>query len=952
MQQSPNISGKLNRHAAKAIQALTLFAAILAANAVDAAPKGKKPAAAPVAVANTGATGTIRGKVLDSANGEPMIGVTAVIKDLGLYGITDIDGNYTITNVPVGQQRVTYQITGYQPASTAVAVAQGKPARANVTMNYKVSGEVVVTAKRMDSTAASLLSKQKKAAAAQDAISAEQISKSPDSDASDAARRVTGITIVGGKYVFVRGLGERYSSVQFNGSGIVSPEPEKRVVPLDIFPASMLDNIIVVKTYTPDLPGEFGGGVVQLNSRDFPEEDELKVSISTGFHSLTTFKDFRTYSGGNMDFIGVDDGTRNIPALVENSTGNRRLTDATILYPQGFSAAQLEKFGESFSNNWEANTTKGNLPGGMAVSYAKGFKNAAGKNIFGVQTSGMFKESSRNQERIIKTYNVQGDTQLDYVQRTSTYSTTKGALLGLAWLPATHDKFRLNTFYTHNSEKEVREVTGSNQDLGANVIDTRLAYGENGLLFNQLTGEHALPNFLESTVSWKAAYSRATRIEPDQRNTIYTVQPNGSKSLTIRDESPLRFYNRNLEQVIDLNPELSIPFNQWSGLKSKFTNGAALLLKEREAVARRFVFLNPTGGVSAAELGQSPNQLFTPQNIAADKFVIKEITQPADQFTGQHLIAAGYSMVDLPLIPQVRLVAGARYEFSDFRVITKDIYNPANTNTAQIKTQNVMPSANLIYSPISDINIRVAYSQTVARPDFRELSPFTYVGMAGGDIFVGNPLLTQTEIKNYDLRFEWFPSPGEIISLSGFYKDLVKPVEMTERFSSGLLVSYTNVPNAYIAGGELELRKNFGFIAKMIEDFSVSSNLAYIVSKVSLPEGGIYTNRERPLQGQSPFVVNAGLNYDNQKSGTSAAVLYNIFGRRMVRVGSLGLGDTYEEPFGKMDLMFRQRVTEKGSIKLTAANILNPLIEAKQNDRLRFQYRAGIDVGISFDYKI
>ena len=506
------IRKSIRQAAAIALLPALLFG--LTAQVAAQAKKGKA-AAAPAVVATAGATGTIRGRVLDSANGEPMIGVTAVIKELGLYGVTDIDGNYAITNVPVGEQTVTYQITGYQPSATKVNVGTGKAAVANVTLNYKVSSEVVVTAKRVDNTAASLLAKQKKAAAAQDAISSEQISKSPDNDASDAAKRVTGVSIVGGgQFVFIRGMSERYSMVQVNGSQVPSPIPTRRVVPLDIFPVSLLDNVTIVKSYLPELPGEFGGGVININTKDYPDEREAKVGLSFGMNSITTFQPFGTYKGGALDFLGYDDGGRALPSSVVNNK------ISPFSFGEGFTNAERIAFAQKFSNVWSRQDVSGLPAGKVEASYGKTYEIDETRKL-GILVSGFFQQSSQTEKGTFKRYLADKSIAADYKYEDFSYSTLKSAQMSAAFASSKQSKFKLNSFYTHKSTDTTRQNKGQ-YDYSNQGTKTILSFQESSLIFNQLAGEHRL-GFLDSELSWFGTVALAGRDTPDTRVTRYGI---------------------------------------------------------------------------------------------------------------------------------------------------------------------------------------------------------------------------------------------------------------------------------------------------------------------------------------------------------------------------------------------------------------------------------------------
>ena len=950
MIQSPKKPGKWQRKMVQAIQGLSMLAAALAINALDAAPKATK---APTAItANVGGTGTIRGKILDSANGEPMIGVTAVIKELGLYGVTDIDGNYVISNVPAGQQTVTFQITGYQTAATAVNVGTGKPVRANVTMNYKVSSEVVVTAKRMDNTAAALLSKRKKAAAAQDAISAEQISKSPDSDASEAAKRVTGITVVDGKYVYVRGLGERYSSVQFNGSTIPSPNPDKRVIPLDIFPAALLDNLVVTKTYTVDLPADFSGGLVQINPKDYPEEKELRVSIGTGFNSVTTGKTFFGSQGGKTDFWGIDDGTRALPSAIADNGGKKIALANAAFNPNGYSASEMQALASSFKQTWDINKTTGIMPLNLQASFGNTYH--LGENYtLGIVAAGLARESSETFiDKTFRTYFSPGSPKYDYKQNISTYATTKGGLLGLALGLGKHHKVRLNSFYSNNTEDTVQETNGSHPDYANPIHDVRIKYNVYGLWFTQLNGEHQLPWLWESKFTWKTSYARATFEQPDYRSYTQLTNANNTYTLLVREDSPSRIFTNHLDETVDAQPEIAIPFNQWNGLKSTLALGGYFSYRNRGSKTRRFTYTS--NGAPNSYFDGNINDVMSPSHFGQTPgtgFGFQEITGPNDSYIGEQQISAGYGQLDIPLIPDLRMIAGGRYEQSLITVTTYDIYAQGKPTKALLQNDNVIPGVNLVYSVTPDVNVRAAGSYTLSRPDFREMTPFLFLGAAGTDVLKGNPDLKQAQIANYDLRVEWFPGVGEVLAFSGFYKDLTNPVEVTELASSDVIVSYRNVPTARLFGAELEIHKNLGFISKAINEFSVFGNYAQIKSEVNLPLGGYYTNTNRPLQGQSPYVLNTGVTYDKTPWQLNVTLLYNIFGRRIVRVGGGGLDDTYEEPVGRFDAVIKKGFGSWGSLKATAANILNARYWATQGNDVRFSYYRGVTYGLSYEVK-
>ncbi|MFO1526880.1 MAG: TonB-dependent receptor [Turneriella sp.] len=962
MKLSPTTKGKLKEKLTWLIRAASVFTLVLMVNAVDAQAKGKKPPAATAAVA--GPAGSVRGKILDSANGEPMIGVTAVIKDLGLFGVTDIDGNYVIANVPPGQHTVTYQITGYQSASTNVQVNPGKPARANITMNYKVSSEVVVTAKRVDNTTASLLAKQKKAAAAQDAISAEQIAKSPDSDASDAATRVTGVTILGGKNVFIRGLGERYSGVMMNGSFLPSPDPDKRVVPLDIFPTGLLDNLIVIKTHTPDLPGEFGGGLVQINSKDYPEETTAKVGIGLGYDSQATAQTFRSYDGGKLDWLGVDDGSRALPS----SVGEKRVGTSN------YSSSELLTMGRDFKNSYSIKEGKGLPNGNISAEFGKTYK--LGETVsLGLIFTGMFRENFTNITQKYRRVNQSFADLRNMEIKKSTYSTSKGFLGSATFALGKADKLKYMGFFSDRTDDSTSDYIGYNNDrqeptdFGAVSRERiyRLNYIQTSLLFNQLSGQHRT-SFLDATFDWNVSYSRANRNEPDRREIILLDRNSNNNWSIYRPDSDItRFFQKHKEDIIDTQPSLTIPFNQWQGLKSKLVLGGTYTYRERESIARTFRFEN--NGAEIFLNGRSVESLLSSTSITGglpgnETFRLLEVSASADQYTGKLSVGGGFGYLDIPLVSQLRLVAGARYENAQMDVLALDPTTGKKTGLKKnpLEEHNILPSANLIYSLTDNINLRLAFSQTLARPDFREITNFKYNPMVGSETIIGNPDLKQTNITNYDFRFEWFPQAAEIIAVSFFAKDMLKPIELLE--ITGVPGTYTyqfqNANKALNMGAELEFRKGLGFLWSGISSFSLLVNTAYIYSRVEVQNTALatYSSQNRALQGQSPFIVNTGIDHNWESLGLASTLLFNISGRRIIRVGTVysgtPIGDVYEEPYLRMDFVLRKKVFEKGQFKLAFGNILNPEIRTTQEiqnsstkEKREFDidsYRAGMTI--------
>ncbi|MDY6932913.1 MAG: TonB-dependent receptor [Spirochaetota bacterium] len=930
-------------------------------------------------------TTDVSGKVIDSMTGEPLIGVNVIIQTLKIYSITDINGKYTLQDVPEGKQNILFQMMGYDKTLSAINVKPGEKNIVNISLSYKTAEEVVVTGRRINNTEAALLSKRKKAPVAQDAISSEQISKSPDSDASDAAKRVTGVTIVDGKTVYIRGLGERYSSVMFAGSTIPSPDPDKRVVPLDIFPVGLLDNLVIIKAYTPDIPGEFAGGIVQINPRDYPDKATFKVSIGSGYHSNTTGKDFLTYDGGKYDWFGIDDGTRELPDGIKDDYVN------DIFY----TPKRIAQIGREFKNEYTPNTTDGKFPFKVNFSYGDSYNIGKNKTL-GLIFSGLFKESSKNKDIHFFRVSDNWNTIKDYHIDKSTYSTNKGLLISSS-LNAGTDKLRLTSFYSHQSDDNTSEYFGYNNDRQestvAGAVSTakiyKLQFITTGLFFSQINGEHYFEKIFKTILDWTASYSRASRYEPDTR-TSQLIDLNSTGSFIVyRSDDVKRFFQEHDDSVYGFSPSLTIPFKQWNGLSSKLNIGGAITYRERDSESRTFLWDNGNslGSISTTpeplENLLSPGFIVAPGDEDPTHYFIKEASGENDYYTGKLTIIAGYGQFDMPIIPRLRFVGGLRYEYSDMDVIT---YNPIlkeekDLSKEPLEEDNIMPGVSVTYSATKNTNLRFAYSKTVARPDFREVTEFKYSPMISSEVLIGNPDLEQCDIHNYDLRVEWFPSASEILALSLFYKDMEKPIELLEVTGTpgSTTLKYQNAESAENMGIEFEVKKTFSFISDLFNlessniknilgDLSFSTNIAFIHSNVDVEdiESAKYTTDDRPLQGQSPYVLNSSLNYNNDNIGLNGTLLYNIYGRRIVKVGTIygtnPRGDIYEEPVGKLDFVAKQKLFSKGHLKISISNILDPAIEISQKRpksgtslEKKFtleSYREGRNYSISYSYNL
>jgi len=915
------------------IRRTAILLALLAAAALAAPP-----------VSAQAQPGRIHGTVIDETNAMTLPTAPVEIVGTDVLVRTDLDGRYSV-ELPAGLYDVKISFPGYRErVASAIQVASGKSVELTVSLvpdSIGFAEEVTVTAEApQTSSAAAQLIQRKKSGAVQDNLGAEEMSKNSDSNAADAVKRVTGLSVVDNSYVYVRGLGERYSNTTLNGAVLPTTEPDKRVVPLDLFQSGLIDSIQVLKTYTPDKPADFAGGLVEIEPLQFPQERTLSFSLSGGGNSLSTFQSGLSYAGGGRDFLTFDDGTRALPGSIPVG---EKVVRGSAFSELGFTPAELEAFGRSFDNVWEPQRENGGLDGGGSFLFGDSW------GRLGAVFSATWATRTRTRTEEQNYYAVSEDT----IVTQNAYDfelTEKKRNLGLVGNVALKlddaNQLSLSNFWTRNSKDETRLFEGYNADARTDLRNARLFWVEEGVFSTKLEGDHYLRSLSNSRITWSATYSQADREEPDLRETLYEYDP-GIDDFLLADESQsgLRMFNDLQDEVWQFNLDWNLFFNQWGGLPAVVKFGPALTLRDRNFSSRRFRFVPRNTGL--VDLTSSPETLFTSQNIAAGgAFELAEQTRNTDTYTADQTITAAYAMLDLPLAPRLRLVGGARLEKSEQNVETFDLFAVDPTPIVSgLDDTDVLPAVNLVFSVTPEINVRVAYSHTVNRPEFRELAPFEFTDVVGGRAVVGNPELQRALIRNADLRWEWFMSSSEVLALSFFVKDFDSPIERVVEPSAQLRTSYDNAVGATNRGLEVELRKELG------EHFFFAANYTYVNSEIELLEqaGQVQTSLKRPLAGQSANLVNAVLEARIPSSELSARLLYNFFDDRIIDVGSLGLPDVLEEGRQTLDL-----VVTKGlgafQLKLGADNLLDSDYEFTVGGEVQRLYRTGRTWSVSLSY--
>lgn len=890
----------------------------------DAALPGEEdPSRAPAA-----GKGVVWGVVTDAKTKEPVIDAQVTVVGTKIKAIADFDGRYRLELSPgTYELRVFYQLYKTQRLQN-VRITAGKVDQVDVALPAEETQQEIVVEVEADPDRASAAAQtliRKNAAAVGDAVSAQEIAKTPDRNAADAARRVVGATVVGQRYVFVRGLGERYTNALLNGTPLPSPEPDKQAVPFDLFPTSVLSDLTIIKTFTPDMPGDFTGGSVRVTTRELPEKLQVQGTFSVGFNTESTFRDRLTYRGSGTDWLGIDDGTRALPSSIP-SYRVTRLGDK----PGGgkITKEELTGYGQAINAYMSTRRTPAlpNMSGNVTVGDTR--KLGADHELGYLAALTYSRRFVIRSDEILRTFTIDPNAESPELVRLNDYRAETGLDLvswggfgGITYRYAKDHKISVMGLHSRSSENEAREIEGFNEEAATTIYDTRLRFASRALSFGQLSGEHKLRSLRDATLDWSLSLSSATSDEPDMRENVYQLAEGNQKIWDDGTLSGLHFFADQSETIYGGQVNWTQPILK-GDTPARVKAGAFLLSRAREFNARRFRFLarNPPG----FDYAKPPDELFLPENIGT-ALELDEYTRNSDSYTADHTIAAGYAMGDITVFPWLRAVIGARVEASAQELSSFDRFNPEAHSTTELSTVDVLPAVNVIFKTTSKSNLRFAASRTVARPQLRELAPFLFTEYFGARDIYGNPDLDRTSVVNLDLRFEFFPTLAEVAAISVFYKDFSKPIEKIILPAGNRGTdSFQNAKGARNAGIELELRKNLGFAAPALADFGALANLTLVASRVALDEGqkGLQTNNVRPLSGQSPFVVNAGLDYSNDKTGTRLRLLYNVYGRRIVQVGSYGLPDVYEQPRHVLDLTAAQRLTKYLDLKLSAENLL------------------------------
>ncbi len=902
----------------------------------------------------------VSGVIVDAENQRPVVGAKVYISGLSDHLVTDEQGRFN-TEVKAGTYNISVLHAQFN-SQIKNKLDISSPDENVINMELTPAGaelpEFVVVEPFIEGSLASVLEERRANNSVANYLSMEQISKSGDSDAAGALKRVTGLTLVDGKFIFIRGLGERYSSTLLNGANLPSPDPTRRVVPLDLFPTSIIESIEVQKGYASHLPAEFGGGSVVLRTINVPEENFLNFGLSYGHNTQTTGKDGLKYQGGDSDWTGFDDGSRAMPRVLADAiAGDTELRPNNPFFEGGFSPEELELLGESLNSNYDLRNST--IDPGMGFDAAGGmrFDLKSGASA-GFSAALEYGNDFQTRQELRRSYNISSGTELSL--DSEELSTTTSRNINASGFFTTGIEFNdfhqvAGNYMLLRSTQDFAEIAeGFNEDLGNSRRIYEIRWSERDLTSMQLFGEHSYPVLSDLLFKWQYTDSEATFDEPDNRIYRYDQRDEGDFVFSTRNDSNSRVFRNLTDQSRNIRYDLSLPLTFKNHHDFLLQFGQNWVGKDRNSDIRRFVFEDVGPLANQVDRNDPLSQILNPDFIDLSGYQLIEVTRATDNYFANLDIKGTYYGVDYAYKENLRFTLGARRETFEQSVTTFRLFDPDQSPiTASLYDDDWFPAFSGTWIMNDSHQFRVNYSQTATRPDFKELSSAQFKDPVLDRNVIGNPDLIVGKITHYDVRWDKYFSPGEFVSLSLFYKEFENPIEITILPGSSNIISFQNALAAENAGIELEVYKDFSFINDRLANFYISANYAYIDSEIQLDTSGPsgQTNNTRPLQGQSPYVINVQLGYDNKDKGISASLLFNKFGERISEAGTSGRPDIYEQPFNQLDFVYSHAFAGRWKLSFKAKNLLDSEAEFLQGDAITRSFTRGrsFGLGISFD---
>ncbi|MCU0428496.1 MAG: TonB-dependent receptor [Cytophagaceae bacterium] len=913
--------------------------------------------------------GMIHGEVFDTTEAI----IDAKILVLGQPGIgakSDIDGSFTIKRVTPGTVDIIISYSGYKTDTLRnIQVLAGKVTevgRIQMLQNARLMKVVVVKGKRITNTEAAAVRETKESKQVVNVISSEQISKSQDRDAAQVMQRVPGITLIQNRFILVRGLSERYNSVLLNGVVAPSSESETRAFSFDIVPSNMIDRLLVYKSGSYDLPGDFAGAVIRLYTRNTVSENVSQLSITGGYRVGATLQKNLRQESGAADLFAFGDRRRALPGSIP---------DYDLKLIPANREAQINEISRAFQNNWEVKN-KTALPD-LRLNYLFGRKFNVGKvevnSISNISYSNTNTYAAQRRN-LYGGYDTLTNVSTDvYKFEDDIYSNDVrlGVLSNWQFKLSDRSRIAFRNLYSRLGSSETMHRTGTNFNSRQNISQYSLRYTSNELYSGQVQGSHESVSKL-TKFSWLVGYSNTSRKDPDwKRATMLQPLDEPNKpfqvyiSSTATATDGARFYMDMKESSVSAGLDVSRKFAKHADSSGITVSAGVYNDLKRRTYSARFLSYVTNAALPASVLNLPFDQIYDPANIAYPSSIfISEGSAPTDKYYGSNFLTAAYAGALIPFTKKLNLTAGMRFENNiQLLRITQD-----DSDLVNITKLSPLPFANLSYNFTEKFLARVAYGKTINRPEFRELSPFNYYDFTIPANKVGNPDLKNCDIHNLDLRAEFYPTPEEMISLGVFYKSFINPIEIYQLPTGSYtpVFKYGNASSAVSQGVELEIRKSLQSIKSIawIKNFSVLFNASLIKSEIKFDNlSNQLQLSKRPMQGQSPYIVNVGLYYQNDEKKMQASILYNVFGPRIAVVGDKQSRTWYEMPRHLLDLTFSKGISERSTLRFGISDLLNSTyrimedadydnkIKTENVDKVIQQFNTGQNFTFGWNYK-
>lgn len=907
----------------------------------------------------------IVGKVIDKSDKSPLAGATVQVEGTKAMAVTDVDGNFKLTGLKAGNCRLTVKYISYKTTTVGHTVKSDPSETDSVVIalvpDEQVLKEVAVTGLARRNTDVAMLQVARNSSVIVSNISAQEIKRTQDSNAGEVIRRVPGVSIIEGKFVMVRGLSQRYNNVWVNGGATPSSEADSRAFSFDLIPSSQLDNMQIIKTPSPEYPADYSGGFILINTKDIPSENTVDIQVGASWNDATAFSSFLYGKGSSTDFLGFDGGLRRL-----NGGMNAKLS--TI-------ASGINLAGNGLNNDWSVKSM--NPLGDLKLAANLGRRWKIGEQQLGMIAALNYTNEYRRyidmENNLFGVYNTQTDNSVYFRKSYDdqyNHNVRLGAMLNFTMLsPSGNNKYQLKNIFNQIGNDRYTWRTGidaqdNNEESAEYYYRSRTTY--NG----QLTGKHTVGD--KDVIDWSASYSYANRDMPDRRRYVMNDQNNSEGIIEWSAANDThREWTRLDEHIVSatLNEDHKFVFGSWEpSLKA----GAYAEYRTRKYNTRQFYYgWNESSSlIDKFQSNDITSTLSNPDYYGADKLFLIEDVNKLNDYKGNSTIGAGYFAATLP-VGNLSIYAGLRYEYSNTELITNTRKDKDSPRSHRYEYNDLFPSINATYKLNEDNQIRASYGKSVNRPEFRELSPSVFYDFDLASNVEGNSQLKPCYIQNVDLRYEFYPSKGEVISLAAFYKHFDAPIESTYTLEggNGYTYSFNNAKSAYSYGLELDIRKDLSFIG--LRGLSWSFNGSLIKSRVQFEKGS--TNRDRTMQGQSPYLVNTGLFYKNDKAQWEISALYNRIGKRIIGVGryagtagdvTLNVPDSYEMPRDVIDISASKRFGSHWEIKLSVRDLLaqkvfyKQFVEAHYSDghsreitQVTRSFKPGRNFGLSAIYK-